>query len=350
MSNIDKIRNLELQMNFTTKVFFEWKIENYASWAEEFDCGESSYSDEFLVHSKVTEEPYRLKLEHFPSGDKDVDKPAIFMINKSKKNINCKFSLFLKTKDGSLENLDKDDKSYNMKSQANHGIDFPKSRITNGKKYLHNEALTICCIVEVIGVDQNQKIRDNSEFTKTIHDLYKETFDTSDPESSNRLKEFSDFEIICGEDANSSLFCHKIILATGSPVFRAMFLSINTSESIENKLILTDIKLSTMRKLLHYLYTGSIKEEMISPELFYAADKYQIDNLKVKCENTLALKINLDNIHEILVQAYLCGSTSFKNKVLKFTTSKWKSISKENKISLKAYPDLLLTIIEQVTD
>ena len=240
-----------------------------------------------------------------------------------------------------------------MKSGDCNGIDFPKSRLTYGKKYLHNEALTICCMVEIVSVDENENIRNNSKIITAMYKestIYKETFDTSNPESSNRFKEFLDFEIICGEDEDSSLFYHKIILATGSPVFRAMFLSTNTVESIENKLILKDIKLPTMRSLLHYLYTGSIKEEMISPELLYTADKYQIDNLKARCENNLALKMNLDNIYEILVQSYLGGSTSFKDKVLKFATLKWKSISQENKKALKAYPDLLLTIIEQVTN
>jgi speckle-type POZ protein len=82
---------------------------------------------------------------------------------------------------------------------------------------------------------------------------------------------------------------HKVILAARSKYFAAMF-EHPMKEQSTNQIEIEDIKPEVFQELLRFIYTGRIstaKMKTMAAGLFIAADKYLLDDLKMKCENYL---------------------------------------------------------------
>jgi hypothetical protein len=74
---------------------------------------------------------------------------------------------------------------------------------------------------------------------------------------------------------------HKTILIARCEVFAAMLASSGFQESVTNKCVISDIKPKVFKELLRYLYTDNCdKIGDIAFDLFLAADKYHLSNLK----------------------------------------------------------------------
>jgi len=97
----------------------------------------------------------------------------------------------------------------------------------------------------------------------------------------------------------TDIHVHKNILATRSPVFRAMFAH-SMRESRESLIEIQDIKKEIVCLLLEYVYTGDIKSKITSfkqaAELFAASDKYGLDGLTLVCVPLIHQFLSPDNI------------------------------------------------------
>ncbi|KAJ8668315.1 hypothetical protein QAD02_009978 [Eretmocerus hayati] len=109
-------------------------------------------------------------------------------------------------------------------------------------------------------------------------------------------KKFSDF-VITVEGKNFHV--HKSILATKSPVFKAMFI-LDMKENRQGSVVINGITHGVMRELLRFIYCGKVENQDVTMELYVAADKYLVDGLKVICERRLFKNINLNNVFEYL--------------------------------------------------
>ena len=70
--------------------------------------------------------------------------------------------------------------------------------------------------------------------------------------------------------------CHKLILASRSPVFDRM-LSSDMKEGEENQVILTDISPDTAKDMLSYIYTNNVKDlAKKARDLGPVAEKYEL--------------------------------------------------------------------------
>ena len=108
--------------------------------------------------------------------------------------------------------------------------------------------------------------------------------------------ETSDFKIVCqGEE----LKCHKLILSLRSDFFKKMF-NRDCKESNEGIMTTTDFTGKTMRSFLKYLYTDSIDQVEIDCDLLRAAHLYDFKKLISECVRGLSMKINDDNVKEML--------------------------------------------------
>src|SRR5699024_5020388 len=66
---------------------------------------------------------------------------------------------------------------------------------------------------------------------------------------------------------------HKLILASCSPVFAAMF-EHDLEESKQNRVVISDIKPEVVEAMIRYIYAGKIDSiELYAMELLEAADK-----------------------------------------------------------------------------
>ena len=110
------------------------------------------------------------------------------------------------------------------------------------------------------------------------------------------MDETSDFKIVCqGEE----LKCHKLVLSLRSDFFKKMF-NQEYKESNEGLMTTTDFNAQTMKSFLKYLYTDSIDQVEIDYDLLRAAHLYDFKKLISECVRGLSMKINDDNVKDML--------------------------------------------------
>jgi speckle-type POZ protein len=134
---------------------------------------------------------------------------------------------------------------------------------------------------------------------------------------------------------------HKVILSARSQYFAAMFQH-PMKENSTNQVKIDDIEPEVFDQLLHFIYTGRVpldKLETMAAGLFIAADKYLMDELKMKCENYLLHQMSPDNCVFLLLHGDLQNPAEYLKKAAKFfrrnpsqvmATDKWEKMKQEN--------------------
>ncbi|CAL1284114.1 unnamed protein product [Larinioides sclopetarius] len=136
---------------------------------------------------------------------------------------------------------------------------------------------------------------------------------------------------------DTTLLAHKVILCARSSIFLAML----TGEMKEKKngcIEIEDISINTMKKFLIFLYTNDLKEleRDAVAELYYAADKYQVEQLRVLCSFHLMKTVSVDNVCKLLMLAdqhndcelrWELNDFIWKNDETVFKTSAWKELA-----------------------
>ena len=89
----------------------------------------------------------------------------------------------------------------------------------------------------------------------------------------------------------------------------------------ENRIVIKDISADTIEALLHFIYTDNIAEDMISPELMEAAERYDIQRLKTICEKSLIGKIAIFNSPKLWVIANRNHANVLEQTIIKFIAS-----------------------------
>ena len=121
--------------------------------------------------------------------------------------------------------------------------------------------------------------------------------------------EFSDVTLVVG---GKELKAHKFVLSTRSPVFKTMF-QVNMKEKLTNRVKIEDVELPVLQEMLTFMYTGkSPNLKSMTSELLFAADKYQLDRLKLMCEEELCSKLNVTNASQTLELADRHNATQLK--------------------------------------
>ncbi|XP_059453866.1 BTB/POZ domain-containing protein At4g08455 [Corylus avellana] len=88
---------------------------------------------------------------------------------------------------------------------------------------------------------------------------------------------------------------HKAILASRSPVFKAM-LENEMEESRSGTIKIGDVSYDALRAFVNYLYNAeACLDEQMACDLLVLAEKYQVKHLKSYCEKLLVSKLNWEN-------------------------------------------------------
>uniref|UniRef100_A0A5B7AIU1 BTB domain-containing protein n=1 Tax=Davidia involucrata TaxID=16924 RepID=A0A5B7AIU1_DAVIN len=88
---------------------------------------------------------------------------------------------------------------------------------------------------------------------------------------------------------------HKAVLASRSPVFRAM-LENEMEESLSGTIKISDVSHDALRSFVNYLYTAeACPDEQMACDLLVLAEKYQVKHLKTYCEKFMVSKLNWEN-------------------------------------------------------
>ncbi|XP_070508297.1 speckle-type POZ protein-like [Chironomus tepperi] len=135
---------------------------------------------------------------------------------------------------------------------------------------------------------------------------------------------FSDFQIITSD--GKEIYVHRNILSIRSPVFEAMITS-TMKEGTEKKVLIDDIDGRTLMELIRFVYSGKVNEiDSIATELIYAANKYDLQDLKPLCVESLAFNIDVNNALETLVLADLHQEKYLKKFAIDFIKFKYSEI------------------------
>ena len=189
---------------------------------------------------------------------------------------------------------------------------------------------------DVLDLDQN------SDCASLVNDMEKLMINPS----------FSDWTLNCGGE---EIKFHRSILGARSPVFLTMFEQTGFQESSTHQTEITDIEYSTIKALLRYIYTDIIdpENEQIQ-EFFVAADKYDIQGLRNRCQIILAERLNLENCAELFLLSYLHGGKQLKEKSMEMIAKNYKSVKLTEKwIEIQNNSSLssaLVQIIDYMSD
>ncbi|XP_031128331.1 BTB/POZ domain-containing protein At4g08455 isoform X2 [Ipomoea triloba] len=113
---------------------------------------------------------------------------------------------------------------------------------------------------------------------------------------------FSDVVLVASNDQSAKnaphsvpVPAHRAVLASRSPVFRAM-LENEMEESLSGTIKISDVSYDALRAFVNYLYTAeACLDENMACDLLVLAEKYQVKHLKTYCEKFLISKLNWEN-------------------------------------------------------
>jgi len=156
----------------------------------------------------------------------------------------------------------------------------------------------------------------------------------------------ADCKIICGDEIFP---CHRAILAARSEVFKAM-LSSEWEESSTSSIEISDLSSETIENTLEYIYTGQIELHYNPLDLYKAAHKYLLEDLKTWCEDKMCGSINADNVVERLVLAVDYQMSRLKKFSVSFAARNWDTVknggdwlnaTKNAEFSAEVFPEII---------
>ncbi|GAB2289906.1 hypothetical protein Dimus_024205 [Dionaea muscipula] len=105
-----------------------------------------------------------------------------------------------------------------------------------------------------------------------------------------------DVTLVAYDDSpDAPIPANKFILASRSPVFKAMF-ETAMEESISGVIKISDVTYNILHAFVNYLYTANVcLDEKIASDLLIFAEKYQVKHLKEHCERYLVSTLNWNN-------------------------------------------------------
>ncbi|KAJ4769417.1 BTB/POZ and MATH domain-containing protein 2 [Rhynchospora pubera] len=134
-------------------------------------------------------------------------------------------------------------------------------------------------------------------------------------------------------DVNEQTFnAHKCILAARSLVFRAQFFG-PLKEKPDTIIKIEEMEAHVFKSLLHYIYSQTVPEfeernesdkkhnTELAQHLLVAADRYDLERLKIICESILYGSIEAGNVVGLLSLAEMHNCIHLKTACLKFLAS-----------------------------
>ncbi|KAL9234222.1 hypothetical protein vseg_009117 [Gypsophila vaccaria] len=188
------------------------------------------------------------------------------------------------------------------------------------------------------------------ELKREIHDLNsKIAFLTFSSDTTS----FSDVVLVASHENDFDtpplpVLAHKAVLASRSPVFKAMLES-EMEESRSGTINISDVSYDALRAFVKYLYTGdACLDEQMACDLLVLAEKYQVNHLKLYCEKFLVSKLNWDNAVMSFSFAHRHNGKHLQDSALSMITDKMDDLIKSQEYAhlVEKDPRLLVEIYE----
>merc|ERR1712142_797286 len=216
-------------------------------------------------------------------------------------------------------------------------------------KLLPTDCLNILCVMKFRGseVTTSGTSRPTSTIVRTSQEAG-EAEDNSEENENQGLMDLlnsgdlADVDVVC---SGRIFACHKAILGAKSPFFKAAFVH-NMKEKATGKINIDGIDSDTVQDMLTYIYGGKIDNiEEKSAKLLAAADQYDIQPLKKKCEELLCKSLNISNCLEYLILADILKALAIKFVV----ENNREVVTQENwKEKLMTYPEVFAEVFNEL--
>jgi len=323
-----------------------WSIANFDTKMT-METGQILKSGSFSVNFKG--ESTEWSLEMYPNGERDNDKGYVSLFltianhNVILEPVEVEAFFYIVNQQGVKNNSFKFKKLYRNRGDGYGSKQYIKHSDINLPS---NKIFTILCEMSLIGdivvssgsYKSSTKLREDQPIKTNLSPLDMSSFIDSG--------EFSDCIVTCGD---KEFKCHKIVLAGRSSVFKAMF-SNKLMENKTSKVVIEDLDENTVSEMINYIYSGNLEMNFDDQaiELFTAADKYDLKDLKEMCESHIREEISIANVCDILILAYLHNSKSLLDVSFQFICNNGEEVLEETgfKEKLKLYPDILMKMLE----
>ncbi|XP_023671981.1 kelch repeat and BTB domain-containing protein 2-like isoform X1 [Paramormyrops kingsleyae] len=148
--------------------------------------------------------------------------------------------------------------------------------------------------------------------------------------------------VLVVEDAE--IPCHRMVLATCSSYFRAMFTS-GLSESRQGRVHLHSVNSAALRIIVTYAYTGNlaISDGTVEP-LYETACFLQVEDVLLQCREYLVKKINVDNCVRMLSIGDMFSCAELKQSAKRMVEHKFPAVYKQEAF-LQLSHELLLDVL-----
>ena len=112
----------------------------------------------------------------------------------------------------------------------------------------------------------------------------------------SRYNKFTDFSLVSSN--GDEIQCHKIILASRSEFFLDMFDHV-VEDSSDKRLVIEDASTKDLQAMVDFMYTDHVTKENRTIGLWTLADKFLMEDLKLKCLEFIIDTIDLKNADAI---------------------------------------------------
>ncbi|XP_026149830.1 kelch-like protein 38 [Mastacembelus armatus] len=145
--------------------------------------------------------------------------------------------------------------------------------------------------------------------------------------------------LLCSD--NIEIPCHRNVLVSSSPYFRAMFCS-NFLERQQNKISLKGIPSATLSSIIDYVYTGliSIRMDIVLP-LMQAASMLQYGRLFEACSTFLQEQLSPDNCLSMIRLSEIMNCNSLKQRAKEMAMKSFSDVSESEDLRELSLPELM---------
>ena len=217
------------------------------------------------------------------------------------------------------------------------------------KGYLYDQDLILSLDITVTHLEGPVHATHSAAEAET--DLGLPCFDLSTVmDDARRRDRYTDVTVVTKE---KEFKAHKVVLACQSAFFETCLEERWKKEGNENQIDMLDVPGDIMEAILTYMYTGKVTDiDNTAYDLLPRANKYQLEGLKSKCEETLIKTLSSESVIDILLMADVHNAQKLKESCMLFIAKNITDVKKssawmEEKLK-NTNKDLSVEILEHI--
>uniref|UniRef100_A0A0D9XJW1 BTB domain-containing protein n=1 Tax=Leersia perrieri TaxID=77586 RepID=A0A0D9XJW1_9ORYZ len=266
----------------------------------------------FLTSNQFTVGAHRWRIRFYPNGDY-ADYISLFLSLDEKTNVKvqAQFNFLISSTDQLLASSEvftfcEDSWSWGHPN-------FIKREDFEESSDLKDDSFTIRCDIVVIG---NMRSEAGTCITVPPSDLNQQL---------GQLLESEKGAGVVFQVAGETFAAHRCVLAARSPVFSAELYSLMKEGNTAVVVRIEDMDAEVFKLLLRFVYTDSLpemeEEDVLCQYLLVAADQYNLERLKLVCEDMLCKYVGVSTVSGILALADQHHCHGLKNECFYFLSS-----------------------------